>query len=95
MFDMIGVAPICVRADREVQGSICECLTLPDNPLSSTFNTTTEVRLEQGTEPPTALRAPQHWLPTALGVCVHLDGLNEHKFWVWITILGHTSLHFT
>ncbi len=27
---MIGVAPICVRA--EVQGSICECLTLPDNP---------------------------------------------------------------
>ncbi len=24
MFDMIGVAPICVRADREVQGSICE-----------------------------------------------------------------------
>ncbi len=32
MFDMIGVAPICVRADREVQGSICERLTLPDNP---------------------------------------------------------------
>ncbi len=25
------MAPICVRADREVQGSICECLTLPDN----------------------------------------------------------------
>ncbi len=48
------------------------------------------------------------WLPTAPGVCsqcvcvcvcvftvwVHLDGLNaEHKFWVWVTILGHTSLH--
>ncbi len=32
MFDMIGVAPICVRADREVQVSICELLTLPDNP---------------------------------------------------------------
>ncbi len=32
MFDMIRVAPICVRADREVQGSICERLTLPDNP---------------------------------------------------------------
>ncbi len=32
MFDMIGMAPICVRAHREVQGSICECLTLPDNP---------------------------------------------------------------
>ncbi len=28
-------------------------------------------------------------------VCVHLDGLNaEHKFRVWVTILGHTSLHF-
>ncbi len=26
-------------------------------------------------------------------VCVHLDGLNaEHKFRVWVTILGHTSL---
>ncbi len=31
MFDMIGVAPICVRADREVQDSICKRLTLPDN----------------------------------------------------------------
>ncbi len=30
MFDMM--APICVRADREVQGSIFERLTLPDNP---------------------------------------------------------------
>ncbi len=35
MFDMIGVAPICVRADREVQGSICERLTLPDKDFSS------------------------------------------------------------
>ncbi len=27
---------------------------------------------------------------------VHLDGLNaEHKFRVWVTTLGHTSLHFT
>ncbi len=25
--------------------------------------------LEQGTEPPTAPQAPQHWLPTAPGVC--------------------------
>ncbi len=32
MFDMIGVAPICVWADREVQSSICKRLTLPDNP---------------------------------------------------------------
>ncbi len=31
MFHMIGAAPICVRADREVQDSIGECLTLPDN----------------------------------------------------------------
>jgi len=30
MFDMIGASPICVRADREVQYSICEC-TLLDN----------------------------------------------------------------
>ncbi len=53
---------------------------------------------------------PRHrtpnWLPTAPGVCswcvcvftavcVHLDGLNaEHKFRVWVTILGHMSLHF-
>ncbi len=29
-------------------------------------------------------------------VCVHLDGLNaEHTFRVWVTILDHTSLHFT
>ncbi len=29
-------------------------------------------------------------------VCVHLDGLNaEHKFRVWVTILGHTSHYFT
>ncbi len=28
-------------------------------------------------------------------VCVHLDGLNaEHKFRVWVTILGHMSRHF-
>ncbi len=39
------------------------------------------------------------WLPTVCvftAVCVHLDGLNaEHKFRVWVTILVHTSLHFT
>ncbi len=40
------------------------------------------------------------WLPTALdvftAVCVHLDGLNaEHKFRVWVTLSGHTSLHFS
>ncbi len=27
-------------------------------------------------------------------VCVYLEGLNaEHKFWVWVTILGYTSHH--
>ncbi len=44
-------------------------------------------KLEQGTEPPTAPRAPQYWMPTALCVCVHLDGLNaEHKFHCWLCI---------
>ncbi len=66
----------------------------------STFST-----IEQGTEPPTAPRALQHWLSTAPGVCswcvcVHLDGLNaEHKFRVWVCVchthtLGHMPLHF-
>ncbi len=48
-------------------------------------------------------RALQKYSCPLLRVCVycvcvhvHLDGLNaEHKFQVWITILGHTSLHFT
>ncbi len=55
--------------------------------------------LEQGTEPPTAPRPPQHWQPTAPGVCsrcvcvhycvcMHLDGINaEHKFQVWVATL--------
>ncbi len=69
----------------------------------STFNTTTEMRpFEQDNKPPTAPRAPQHKrLPTSPGVCsllcvcVHLDGLNaEHKFRIWVSILGHTSLHY-
>ncbi len=60
--------------------------------------------LEQGTESPTAPRAPQHkWLPTAPGcvwcvcslLCVcTLDGLiAEHELRVWVTILGRMSLH--
>ncbi len=29
---------------------------------------------------------------TTVCVCVHMDGLNaEHKFRVWVTILGHMS----
>ncbi len=56
----------------------------------STLNTMTP-----GTKPTTAPQAPQlKCLPTAPGVYVfvHLDGLNaEHKFRVWVTILGHTS----
>ncbi len=68
----------------------------------STLNTTTEV-LEQGTDHPTTPWAPRHkWLPTAQGVCSRcvftavctLDGLiAEHKFRVWVTILGHMSRH--
>ncbi len=57
--------------------------------------------LEQGTEPPTAPRAPQHkWLPTAPGVCVHccvcaLGWVNaDHKFRVWVSILGCMSHPF-
>ncbi len=56
--------------------------------------------LEQGTDPPTAPRAPQHGCPLLrvcvhCCVCVHLDGLNaEDKFRVWVTILGHTPLPF-
>ncbi len=54
-------------------GSECTALSPPSIPWRGA--------LEQGTEPPTAPRAPQHkWLPTAPGVCVftavceHLDG---------------------
>ncbi len=54
--------------------------------------------LEQGTEPPTAPWTPQHWLPTAPGVCsrcVCAFGLvnAEHKFRIWVTILGCMSFH--
>ncbi len=52
--------------------------------------------LEQGTEPLTAPRALQQSGCVFTAVCVHLDGFNaEHKFRVWVTISGHTSLHFT
>ncbi len=32
MFDMIAVAAICARANREEQDLICKLFTLPDNP---------------------------------------------------------------
>ncbi len=51
--------------------------------------------LEQGTEPPTAPRAPPHWLPTAPGVCsqcVHLDGLNLCR--AQIPSMGHVIFLF-
>ncbi len=60
--------------------------------------------LEKGTEPPTAPSAPQHkWLPTDPGVCsrclcVHYCVCGHgwvnvgHNFWVWVPILGCTSL---
>ncbi len=65
----------------------------------STFNTTTEVRpLSKAPNPQLLPRRPLlrvcvHGVYVFTTVCVHLDGLNaEHKFWVWVTILGHTSL---
>ncbi len=55
----------------------------------STFNTTTEKRpMSKVTNP----QMPQHWLAT-VPVCVHYCVLCvEHKFRVWVTILGHMSL---
>ncbi len=64
--------------------------------------------LEQGTEPPTAPQVPQHWLPTAPGVCVCVCVCSLlTTVWCalgWVkcraqipsmdTILGHTSFPF-
>ncbi len=47
MFDLIGVALICVRADREVQGSIGEHLTLPDNPRRTSGRSRCSTRLKR------------------------------------------------
>ncbi len=42
-----------------------------------------------------SLRVCVHGVCVFTAVCVHLDGLNaEHKFRVWVTILGHMALHF-
>ncbi len=39
------------------------------------------------------LRVCVHCVYVHYCVCVHLDGLNaEHKFRVWVSIPGHTSL---
>ncbi len=73
----------------------------------STFNTTTEVPLSKAPNPQLL---PEHRSINdcpLLRVCVHgvcvcsllcvctLDGLNaEHKFRVWVTILGRMSRHF-
>ncbi len=58
----------------------------------STLETTTEVPLSTNSP---LLWECVHGVCVFTAVCVHLDELNsEHKFWVWITILGHTSLHF-
>ncbi len=71
MFDMIGVAPICVRADREVQGSICERLTLPDNPL----RTSGPIEVLHKIFPPILMRGKsglnraKNPVSQALGVC--------------------------
>ncbi len=77
--------------------------------LSSTFNTTTEVRpLSKALNPQLLPGRGSNMAAHCSGltvcvcvcvftaVCVHVDGLNaEYKFRVWVTILGHTSLHFT
>ncbi len=72
----------------------------------STFNTMTEVPLSKGPNPQLLpgrrsingcplLWVCVHDVCVFTAVCVHLDGLNaEHKFLVWVTILGHMSRHF-
>ncbi len=72
----------------------------------SSFNTTTEVPLSKAPNPQllpgrrSINGCPLLWV-CVQGVCVHccvctLDGLiAEHKFRVWVTILGRMSLHFT
>ncbi len=73
----------------------------------STFNSTTEVALSKPPNPQLLPgRRSIKWLPTAPGVCSQrvcvcvcsllcvctLDVLNaEHKFRVWVTILGRMS----
>ncbi len=73
----------------------------------SSFNTTTEVPLSKAPNPQLLPgRRSINGCPL-LRVCVHgvcvcsllcvctLDGINaEHKFQVWVTILGHMSRHF-
>ncbi len=72
--------------------------------LSSTCSTTTEVRpLSKAPNTQLLLGCRSNMAAHCSGcvcvlttVCVHLDGLNaEHKFRVWVTISGHTSLHVT
>ncbi len=63
----------------------------------STFNTTTEVRPLSKAPNPQLLPGRRSIGSGCMftTVCVHLDGLNaEHKFRVWVTILGHTPLPF-
>ncbi len=71
----------------------------------STLNTMTEVPLSKAPNPQllpwqrSINGCPLLWV-CVHGVCVHccvctLDGLNaEHKFRVWVTILGRMSRHF-
>ncbi len=65
----------------------------------SALNITTEVPLSKASNPQLLpVRRSKKCLPTAPGVCsllcvCALDGINaEHKFRVWVTILGHMSL---
>ncbi len=68
----------------------------------STLNTTTDVPLSKAPNPQLLPGCRSINGCPLLRVCVcsllcvcTLDGSNaEHKFWVWVTILGRMSLHF-
>ncbi len=96
LMDRVGL--VTQRSQVRVSGRNCRWGEWMSSALS-TLNTTTEVPLSK--VPNTQLLPGCHSLNDypLLCVCVHgvctLDGLNaEHDFQVWVTILGHTSLHF-
>ncbi len=67
----------------------------------STLNTTTEVPLSKAPKPQLLCRrrsingCPLLRVCVFTAVCVHLGWLNaEHKFRVWVTILGRMPHHF-
>ncbi len=74
--------------------------------LDFTLNTTTEVPLSKAPNPQLLpghrningcplLRVCVHGVCVFTDVCGHIGWVNaEHKFWVWVTILGCMSHHF-